>query len=165
MHGNYQNILDYIKNIAYPIITSLLQRSDIIKKLIAKNELKTFNNTNTIINYTNLKNTDTLEVNMSLKDTSHTHNLEDIKNSNIVIRDENNNICSKLSDDKFTGYKLKNGTDLIDIFETKKISIDIKNVDVNSTDGNNCIVDLELEKIENTLILKRTYGYIDNTEN
>ena len=63
---------------------------------------------------------------MSLKDTSHTHNLEDIKNSNIVIRDENNNICSKLSDDKFTGYKLKNGTDLIDIFETKKISIDIK---------------------------------------
>lgn len=162
MHGNYQNILDYIKNIAYPIITSLLQRSDILKQLITNDEITTFSNTNTVIKSINLKNTDTLEADISLKDTSHTHNLENIKNSNIVIRDNNNNIYSKLNDDKFTGFKLKNGDDLINIFETKKLNIDIKNVDTNSTDGNNCIIGLELEKIENTLILKRTYGYIEN---
>lgn len=158
MNGEYRNILDYIRNIATPVITSILLKSDIMKKAYIDTDTQTMSNVT--LRSINL-DTNSTELDVSINNIAHTHSTNTVKDTSLVLRDDDGNMQSKTASTYYTGYKLKDGTDLIDTFETKvNTSVDIQNLDVNSPEGSNCITNLELDFINNTLVLKRTYGYI-----
>lgn len=168
-NGNYKNVLDYIKNVATVAITSLLLRSDLFLKSYLNN-IKTIDTD--VKSYSNVKLNDisikpnSTELYITLNNTPHKHSIDTITDPTIIIRDTVGNIQSKVNSNYYTGFKLSDGTDLIDVFYTKKNnSIMVRNENVNSSDGMNHITKLELNMVDGILVLRRTYGYINHIVN
>lgn len=101
--------------------------------------------------------------------TKHKHTISTITDgveptpNSIGVRNTTGDIKSNGTDWSNTGYLLANGSDLSSvIIAANATNIEVVTDDMNSSTGQNVIVNLTLEKVGKYLKLHRTYGWVCN---